>query len=215
MPQETLTPLEHIVKVLALGTPSEYRDHTYINGESMYFPTGRVYGGQVIAQSLMAAAKTVSPSRLPHSVHGYFVAPGDIRQDLLFDVEKLRDGRSFSARRVNVTQADGSILTAIASFQEEGQSGVEFADPMPQDVPDPESLRSAKQLMEPYSDKSPFAKFYAQQSPFDIRHITPTVMLKPDKASAEADCGQPMVWRRGRGEVDVPPAMQRTLAPRG
>ena len=152
MPQETLTPLEHIVKVLALGTPSEYRDHTYINGESMYFPTGRVYGGQVIAQSLMAAAKTVSPSRLPHSVHGYFVAPGDIRQDLLFDVEKLRDGRSFSARRVNVTQADGSILTAIASFQEEGQSGVEFADPMPQDVPDPESLRSAKQLMEPYSD---------------------------------------------------------------
>lgn len=211
MPQETLTPLEHIVKVLALGTPSEYRDHTYINGESMYFPTGRVYGGQVIAQSLMAAAKTVSPSRLPHSVHGYFVAPGDIRQDLLFDVEKLRDGRSFSARRVNVTQADGSILTAIASFQEEGQSGVEFADPMPQDVPDPESLRSAKQLMEPYSDKSPFAKFYAQQSPFDIRHITPTVMLKPDKASAEADCGKQMVWMRGDGEVDVPQAMHRAL----
>ena len=211
MPQETLTPLEHIVKVLALGTPSEYRDHTYINGESMYFPTGRVYGGQVIAQSLMAAAKTVSPSRLPHSVHGYFVAPGDIRQDLLFDVEKLRDGRSFSARRVNVTQADGSILTAIASFQEEGQSGVEFADPMPQDVPDPESLRSAKQLMEPYSDKSPFAKFYAQQSPLDIRHITPTVMLKPHKPSAEADCGRQMVWMRGDGEVDVPQAMHRAL----
>ena len=60
MPQETLTPLEHIVKVLALGTPSEYRDHTYINGESMYFPTGRVYGGQVIAQSLMAAATAIS-----------------------------------------------------------------------------------------------------------------------------------------------------------
>ena len=112
---------------------------------------------------------------------------------------------------MNVTQADGSILTAIASFQEEGQSGVEFADPMPQDVPDPESLRSAKQLMEPYSDKSPFAKFYAQQSPFDIRHITPTVMLKPDKASAEADCGKQMVWMRGDGEVDVPQAMHRAL----
>ena len=113
----TVTPLDHLVKVLKLGEPSAYRNHTYINGESMYFPTGRVYGGQVIAQSVIAASKTVGPSRLPHSVHGYFIAAGDIRQDLLFDVENLRDGRSFSARRVNVTQAEGSILTAIASFQ--------------------------------------------------------------------------------------------------
>lgn len=103
----TVTPLDHLVKVLKLGEPSAYRNHTYINGESMYFPTGRVYGGQVIAQSVIAASKTVGPSRLPHSVHGYFIAAGDIRQDLLFDVENLRDGRSFSARRVNVTQAEG------------------------------------------------------------------------------------------------------------
>ena len=60
----TVTPLEHLTKVLRLGTPSEYRSHTYINGESMYFPTGRVYGGQVIAQSVIAAAKTVPGSRL-------------------------------------------------------------------------------------------------------------------------------------------------------
>ena len=132
----TVTPLDHLVKVLKLGEPSAYRNHTYINGESMYFPTGRVYGGQVIAQSVIAASKTVGPSRLPHSVHGYFIAAGDIRQDLLFDVENLRDGRSFSARRVNVTQAEGSILTAIASFQETGQEGVEFADPMPENLPD-------------------------------------------------------------------------------
>ena len=103
--EDGTTPLNHLVKVLRLGDPSEYRGHTYISGESLYFPTGRVYGGQVIAQSLIAASKTVSPSRLPHSVHGYFIAAGDIRQDLLFDVETLRDGRSFSARRVNVTQA--------------------------------------------------------------------------------------------------------------
>ena len=114
--EDGTTPLNHLVKVLRLGDPSEYRGHTYISGESLYFPTGRVYGGQVIAQSLIAASKTVSPSRLPHSVHGYFIAAGDIRQDLLFDVETLRDGRSFSARRVNVTQSEGPILTAIASF---------------------------------------------------------------------------------------------------
>ena len=70
----------------------------------------------------MARVENVAPSRLPNSIHGYFISAGDdIRQDLLFDVENLRDGRSFSARRVNVTQAQGSILTAIASFQEHDQ----------------------------------------------------------------------------------------------
>lgn len=63
--EDGTTPLNHLVKVLRLGDPSEYRGHTYISGESLYFPTGRVYGGQVIAQSLIAASKTVSPSRLP------------------------------------------------------------------------------------------------------------------------------------------------------
>ena len=100
MTQTDMTPLQRLAKVLQLGTPSNYRNHTYINGESLYFPTGRVYGGQVIAQSLMAASRTVAPSRLPNSIHGYFISAGDIRQDLLFDVENLRDGRSFSARRV-------------------------------------------------------------------------------------------------------------------
>ena len=192
----TVTPLDHLVKVLELGEPSAYRNHTYINGESMYFPTGRVYGGQVIAQSVIAASKTVGPSRLPHSVHGYFIAAGDIRQDLLFDVENLRDGRSFSARRVNVTQAEGSILTAIASFQETGQEGVEFADPMPENLPDPETLTSAKELMQPFAEKSPFANYYAEKSPFDIRHVTPTVMLRADKDSAEHDSGKQMVWMK-------------------
>ena len=95
MTQTDMTPLQRLAKVLQLGTPSNYRNHTYINGESLYFPTGRVYGGQVIAQSLMAASRTVAPSRLPNSIHGYFISAGDIRQDLLFDVENLRDGRSF------------------------------------------------------------------------------------------------------------------------
>ena len=152
--QTAITPLQRLAKVLQLGTPSTYRSHTYVNGESLYFPTGRVYGGQVIAQAMMAASKTVPPSRLPNSIHGYFISAGDIRQDLLFDVENLRDGRSFSARRVNVTQAQGSILTAIASFQEQGQDGIEFADPMPEGVPEPETLTSAKQLMEPFAARS-------------------------------------------------------------
>ena len=208
---ESMTPLKHLVKVLQLGTPSPHRDHTYINGESLYFPTGRVYGGQVIAQSVIAAAKTVPGGRLPHSIHGYFIAAGDIHQDVLFDVETLRDGHSFSSRRVNVTQAQGPILTAIASFQETGQRGVEFADPMPADVPGPEGLTSAKQLMEPYAEKSPFADFYASKSPFDIRHVTPTIMLGADHKSADRDSGRQMVWMKADGTVDVPQVMHRAM----
>ncbi|MCI1219319.1 MAG: thioesterase family protein [Bifidobacterium sp.] len=209
--KKELTPLEHLVKVLRLGEPSQYRGHTYINGESLYFPTGRVYGGQVIAQSLIAASKTVAPSRLPHSIHGYFITAGDTRQDLLFDVESLRDGRSFSARRVNVTQSQGAILTAIASFQEQGQSGVEFSDPMPQDIPGPEELTSAKELMTPFAGQSSFANYYAEKSPFDIRHVTQTIMLKADEQSAEHDSGKQLVWMKIDGTVDVPQVFHRAM----
>lgn len=210
-----ITPLEHLVKVLHLGTPSPYRSHTYVNGESLYFPTGRVYGGQVIAQSVVAAARTVDPDRLPNSIHSYFLTAGDIHQDVLFDVENLRDGRSFSARRVNATQADGAILTAIVSFQKHGQHGVAFADPMPADVPDPESLRNAKQLMEPFADKSAFADYYATKSAFDIRHVTSTVMLGSDKTSAETDSGRQMVWMKVDGHVDLPQLCHRAIMAMG
>ena len=211
MASDTKTPLQRIVDVLKLGEPSQYRDHTYINGESMYFPTGRVYGGQVISQSLIAASKTVPEDRLPHSIHGYFIAPGDIHQDLLFDVENLRDGHSFSARRVNVTQSQGSILTAIASFQTKDQPGVEYFDPMPADVPDPESLPSSVDLMKPYADQSDYAKYYATTSPFDIRYISSPIVLGPDEESHRLDTGKQMLWMRAMGEIEVSQTFHRAL----
>ncbi|PLS30441.1 acyl-CoA thioesterase II [Bifidobacterium margollesii] len=209
--QERQTPLEHLVKVLHLGEPSAYRNHTYINGESLYFPTGRVYGGQVIAQSVVAAARTVDEDRLPNSIHAYFISAGDIHQDVLFDVENLRDGRSFSARRVNATQASGAILTAIASFQKRGQNGVEYSDPMPGNVPDPESLSSARDLMEPYAGQSPFANYYARKSPFDIRHVNSTVMLGTDETASSHDSGRQMVWMKADGTVDLPQLCHRAI----
>ncbi|MDD6461471.1 MAG: thioesterase family protein [Bifidobacteriaceae bacterium] len=200
-----------MVKVLGLDSPVEAKDHTYITGRSISFPTRRIYGGQIIAQSVMAAAKTVEPDRMPNSVHGYFIKTGDIAQDMLFDVENLRDGRSFSARRVNATQRDGAILTAIASFQKHGQNGVEFADPMPQGVPDPDTLASARELMTPFANKSEFADYYVHQSPFDIRHVTRTVMLSPDVESARRGSGKQMVWMKADGHVDAPQVMHRAL----
>ncbi len=87
---------------------------------------------------------------------------------------------------MNVTQSQGSILTAIASFQTKGQEGMEYADPMPTDVPDPESLKSSKELMEPFADKSSFAKYYAYNSPFDIRYISQPILLGPDVPDPES-----------------------------
>jgi acyl-CoA thioesterase-2 len=200
---DSVAPIDHLVHVLGLGTPSAHDGHTFVTGESLYFPTGRVYGGQVIAQSLMAGALTAPDTRLPHSIHGYFIAPGDIHQDVLFDTEKLRDGRSFSARRINATQSNGAILTAIASYQEDGQVGVDFHDPAPQNVPDPETLTSAQELMEPYAEQSEFANYYASKSPFDIRHVTRTVMLGSDKESAAADSGHQLVWMRANIPSDA------------
>ncbi|MFT8704357.1 acyl-CoA thioesterase [Bifidobacterium aquikefiricola] len=208
---KSATPLDDLVRVLSLGEPSEYRSHTYINGESMYFPTGRVYGGQVIAQAVVAASKTVPKGRLPHSIHGYFVSAGDIRQDILFDVENLRDGKSFSSRRVNATQAQGSILTSISSFQEPNQQGVEFADSMPSDVPDPESLTSAKDLMTPYAEQSPFANFYATKSPFDIRHVNAALLMGADKQAFDEDSGKQMVWMKVDGKADISQVMHRAV----
>ncbi|MFT8358203.1 acyl-CoA thioesterase [Bifidobacterium aquikefiri] len=208
---KSATPLDDLVRVLSLGEPSEYRNHTYVNGESMYFPTGRVYGGQVIAQAVVAASKTVPEGRLPHSIHGYFVSAGDIRQDILFDVENLRDGKSFSSRRVNATQAQGSILTSISSFQEPNQRGVEFADSMPSDVPDPESLTSAKDLMTPYAEQSPFANFYATKSPFDIRHVNATLLMGADKQAVDEDSGKQMVWMKADGKVNISQVMHRAM----
>ncbi len=209
------TPIDRIVDVLSLREPHAElgSKHTLVEGDSMYFPTGRVYGGQVIAQSVIAASKTVQ-GRLPHSLHGYFISAGDIQQDVLFDVENLRDGRSFSSRRVNVTQEEGAILTAIASFQTPGQDGIDFADPMPKDVPDPSTLHSAKELMTPYAGHSPFAHYYAHQSPFDIRHVTKTVMLgssRRDDNAAHNDSGAQMVWMKVDGHIDVDQTMHRAL----
>ncbi len=171
------SPVNRLIDVLSLGEPAASLQHTYIKGESLYFPTGHVYGGQVIAQSVVAASETVPEGRLPQSIHGYFIAAGDIHQDVLFDVENLRDGKSFSSRRVNATQRDGAIFTAITSFQEYGQDGFQFHDPAPDVAVQPEDLPSVKELMRPYEKVSPLAAYYAKESPFDIRHVTPTVLL--------------------------------------
>ena len=99
----------------------------------------RVFGGQVAGQALVAAGRTVEPERAVHSLHSYFLRPGDPRVPIVFDVERVRDGRSFTTRRVRAVQHGEIIFTLGASFQLP-QRGVEHAEPAPSGVPAPEDL---------------------------------------------------------------------------
>ncbi|MEI7703803.1 MAG: acyl-CoA thioesterase II [Deltaproteobacteria bacterium] len=105
----------------------------------------RVFGGQVIGQALVAAERTIE-GRVPHSLHAYFLLPGDVEAPIVYQVERVRDGRSFSARRVQAIQHGRPILSMIASFQVP-EPGLEHASSMP-DVPLPETLVPASVLYE-------------------------------------------------------------------
>ncbi len=194
----TPDPLATVLDVLDV----EELDTDLFRGRSLPQPGGRVFGGQVLAQSLLAAARTVDGERLPHSVHGYFLRAGDAARGITFGVERLRDGRSFSARRVHALQGGQPILTLAASFQE-AQPGLEHTDTPPRATPDPESVPSALDLLGSVSH--PVATFWAQTAAFDIRHVEDPVYLGP----AQNATSRQMVWMRARGIVpDAGPASE-------
>lgn len=124
----SLPPAKDLLSLLDLD---EVKPDTFLGG-SVPTTWGRIYGGQVIAQALRAAAFTVETPMLPHSIHAYFVREGDQSQPVVLEVTRIRDGRSFSTRQVVVSQRGGAILNAIASFHRpEADADVQVAT-MPQ-----------------------------------------------------------------------------------
>lgn len=182
-PQIPINPVDDLVSVLELSQLNE----TEFLGRTQWMPHGRVFGGQVLAQALTAATRTVSKERLVHSLHSYFLRPGDVAKDIRFSVEILRDGKSFSARRVHALQDEKPIFSMIASFQDESP-GLEHSEPMPENVPDPESLPSAAQLLGAIDH--PAARYWSNARPFDLRHVDDSVYLRP----ARNQVANQMVW---------------------
>jgi len=168
-----------LLDLLALDGDNEARtDEDIFVGQTPTQNRNRVFGGQVLAQSIMAATRTVDEARVVHSLHGYFLRPGDPNQNITFGVQRLRDGRSFSARRVHAYQNGEPILSMIASFQEPSE-GLEHHDPMPIEAPDPESLPTTADLVGHLNH--PVAKEWAFERPFDVRHVTEPIYLAGDK----------------------------------
>ena len=126
----------------------------------------RVFGGQVAGQALVAAGRTVAQGTV-HSLHAYFLRPGDPNIPILYDVDRIRDGRSFTTRRVVAIQHGRAIFNLSASFHVD-ESGPDHQLPMP-DVPDPESLPTFQERMAPYVDK--FGDWLTRPQPIDQRYV--------------------------------------------
>jgi acyl-CoA thioesterase II len=165
----------------------------------------RVFGGQVAGQALVAAGRTVPADRPVHSLHAYFIRPGDPTVPLVYVVDPVRDGRSFTTRRVTAIQHGKTIFTLSASFHHP-EPGFEHADSMPQ-VPDPEDVEpTADRLRRLYG---PAADEYSWPNPIDIRHVGPLT------AEASRDpsliTSRNVVWLRADGELPDDPLLHVCL----
>jgi acyl-CoA thioesterase-2 len=129
----------------------------------------RVFGGQVLAQALMAAARTAPVIRVVHSLHGYFLRPGRTDVPIVYDVESVRDGGSFSSRRVVARQAGSVIFYLSASFHEL-EDGFEHADPVPADVPAPEECPPLGEVLSKVSGR-PISVWEREWGVLDVRYV--------------------------------------------
>ena len=186
----TQQPLDDLVALLDV----EQIEVNIFRGRSPDENRQRVFGGQVAGQALISAARTIDQvGREVHSLHAYFVRPGDPTIPILYEVDRLRDGTSFSTRRVIAIQHGKVIFNLQASFHA-AEPGLDYQLTMPTNVPAPESLPDFKTRMEPY--KKQLGEWYDRPRPIDIRYVD------TDPASREGNPRQGQrVWMRADGKL--------------
>ena len=195
-------PLSALLAALDLTDTGARTSEDIFTGQSQWMPLGRVFGGQVLAQSLVAAQRTISEERFVHSMHAYFLRPGNVELPITFSVDRIHDGRSFSTRRVQAYQEGQPILSMISSFQD-GDAGVEHQVDMPDDLPDPESLPSAADSLGHLDH--PVARYWANERPFDTRYIPSPIFLTVEGAHVAHQA----VWLKAIGTLPDNPNLHR------
>lgn len=165
----------------------------------------RIYGGQVIAQALAAAYDSVS-DRLCHSLHAYFIRPGDPSRPVIYEVDPARDGRSFTTRRVVAMQNGKQILNLAASFHA-GEPGWDHQHMMP-DVPPPDQLEPRQEILlrNAFRVTPDNRGEFTRPRPFEIREVDPRDPLTPEKAN---DVNH--MWIRMAAAKGAGPALQHIL----
>jgi acyl-CoA thioesterase II len=191
--------LDELVKLLSL----EQIEENLFRGQSQDLGWGTVFGGQVLGQALSAAAQTVPPDRHVHSLHAYFLRPGDVSKPIVYDVDRIRDGSSFTTRRIVAIQSGRPIFNMSASFQK-AEPGLEHHEPMPE-VPAPETLKTEQQL----AAEAGWPKSWLERNadrPFEWRPVQVIDPLKPTpRPPQRAD------WLRTVARLPDNPALHYSL----
>jgi len=157
--------VDDLIKLLDL----EAIEVNIFRGRSPDVHRQRVFGGQVAGQALVAAARTVDEAFAVHSLHAYFLRPGDASVPILYEVDRIRDGRSFVTRRVVAIQHGKAIFNLAASFHIAETGGLDHQAPMPSDVDPPEQLPDFKTRYRDFADL--MGDDYERDRPIDTRHV--------------------------------------------
>lgn len=163
-----VTEIEEFLETLSLVQT----DPDTFQGRSPHFGWTRVFGGQILAQALAAAQRTVAGDRFVHSLHAYFHSPGEVASPILYNVARTRDGKRFTARRITATQHGRTILTMEAGFHVD-EGGPDYQNVMPPDVPPPDSLPDPVAFLDHQAQKSAQATrdLWKRPTPFEVRPV--------------------------------------------
>ncbi len=195
--------VSELIDLLAL----ERLEDNLFRGQSRDIGTRYVFGGQVLGQALAAAQATIDNGRRAHSLHAYFLRAGDIDHPIVYDVDRTRDGGSFSVRRVTAIQHGKVIFFCAASFQDD-EGGAEHQLKMPE-VPQPEDIAPAEPVPPEVMATLPtkVQRWLSRGGPFEFRHVYPRDELRPPKRPPYQQ-----VWFRLRQNVgDVPVQLHQAL----
>lgn len=196
--------MKNVAELAALIGLERIEDNLF-KGQTYKTFWGRVYGGQVLAQALHAANLTVPEDRVVHSMHGYFILPGDTSLPIIYEVDRIRDGGSFTTRRVKAIQKGRAIFNMSASFQIR-EEGIEHQIDMP-NVPGPEVLLSDVELAASFKDTLPeLYKRYQTPRPIEFKPVERVDFLDPHPH-------QPMrhVWIKAKGEMNGLPSLHQEV----
>jgi acyl-CoA thioesterase-2 len=194
-----VSPIDEVLELLDL----EEIEVNIFRGHSPQEDRERVFGGQVAAQALVAALRTVPPERRVHSLHAYFLRPGDVQAPIVYFVDRIRDGRSFTTRRVVAIQHGEAIFNMSCSFQVE-EPGLQHSLPMP-DAPLPENCPTFNErIAAMYGPKLP--ERVTRPRPIDIRWCDP-----PDWRPHAGSPAQSTIWMRADGDMPADPKLHTAV----
>jgi acyl-CoA thioesterase-2 len=195
--------LDELVTLLAL----EKIEENLFRGQSQDLGWGTVFGGQVLGQALSAAVQTVPRDREVHSLHAYFLLPGDVMKPIVYEVDRIRDGGSFTTRRIVAIQSGHAIFNMAASFQK-SEEGFEHQDPMP-DAPPPEAVPTDQERYAHAAARVPkkIVERFAGEQPFEMRSVdAPDDPIQPSPLPPHR-----RVWLKTTGQLPDDPALHRYL----